>query len=192
MTLLLPIQLKLRKGTTFHLNILFLWIDLNLHGLNSIFDQKLKAKIVFATRYKFKEVKFSETPYEGRQTVTFNYDTYEEEVIIPKGSYFYLTDQPAARILTHLLEPKSNDSFVRWGFMNQIFEQKEYYEDYVMEKLAEKMLMNDSELRREFEEKLKSDEDFRNNSRARLDFFYERSLYPDKQLNVYPILRIEK
>jgi hypothetical protein len=47
-------------------------------------------------------------------------------------------------------------------------------------------------LKKEFEEKLKTDEAFRNNPRARLDFFYERSPYPDKQLNVYPILRIEK
>ncbi|MCK7523764.1 MAG: hypothetical protein MZV64_42150 [Ignavibacteriales bacterium] len=91
-----------------------------------------------------------------------------------------------------MLEPKSADSFVQWGFMNQIFEQKEYYEDYVMEKLAEEMLENDPEIKKEFEEKLKTDEAFRNSSKARLDFFYERSPYPDKQLNVYPILRIEK
>jgi len=44
----------------------------------------------------------------------------------------------------------------------------------------------------EFEEKLTTDENFRNNPKARLDFFYERSPYPDKQLNIYPILRIEK
>ncbi len=75
--------------------------------------------------------------------------------------------------------------------MNQIFEQKEYYEDYVMEKLAEEMLENDPELKKGFEEKLKTDEAFRNNHRARLDFFYERSPYPDRQLNDYPILRIE-
>jgi hypothetical protein len=80
---------------------------------------------------------------------------------------------------------------VQWGFMNQIFEQKEYYEDYVMEKLAEEMLENDAELKKEFEEKLISDENFRNSSKARLDFFYEKSPYPDKQLNVYPILRVE-
>ena len=144
------------------------------------------------TRYKFKDVKFSETSYEGRQTVTFSYDTYSEEVIIPKGSYLFLTDQRSTRILTHLLEPKSADSFVQWGFMNQIFEQKEYYEDYVMEKLAEEMLANDPELKKEFEEKLKSDKAFRNSSKARLDFFYDRSPYPDKQLNVYPIMRIDE
>jgi len=60
-----------------------------------------------------------------------------------------------------------------------------------MEKLAEEILANDPELKKEFEEKLKTDEAFRNSPKARLDFFYERSPYPDKKLNVYPILRIE-
>ncbi len=163
---------------------------LKLHGVHpSFLLSESKKEIV--TRYKFKDVKFAETSYEGRQAVTFSYNTYSEEVIIPKGSYLYLTDQQTARILTHLLEPKSADSFIRWGFMNQIFEQKEYYENYVMEKLAEEMLTNDPELKKEFEEKLNNDETFRNSSKARLDFFYERSPYPDKQLNVYPILRVE-
>jgi len=183
-------SIKVAKGYYIPPEYSFLVDRLKLHGVNPSFLLSESRKVL-VTRYKFKEVTFSETPYEGRQNVTLNYDTYEEEVIIPKGSYFYLTDQPAARILTHLLEPKSNDSFVRWGFMNQIFEQKEYYEDYVMEKLAEEMLQNDPELRKEFEEKLKTDEAFKNNPRARLDFFYERSPYPDKQLNVYPIMRID-
>ena len=151
----------------------------------------MKDTSIQAIRYKFNDVKFSETPYEGRQTVTFNYENYEEKVNLTAGSFYVPTNQRTIKIITHLLEPKSADSFVRWGFMNQIFEQKEYYEDYVMEKLAEEMLENDPELRKEFEERLMNDENFKNNTKARLDFFYERSPYPDKQLNVYPILRIE-
>jgi hypothetical protein len=183
-------SIKVAKGYYIPPEYSFLVDRLRLHGEEPSFLLSESSK-VFVTRYKFKEVTFSETSYEGRQTVTFDYDTYVEEVNIPKGSYLFLTDQRSARVLTHLLEPKSADSFVQWGFMNQIFEQKEYYEDYVMEKLAEEMLANDPEIKKEFEEKLKTDEAFRNNHRARLDFFYERSPYPDKQLNVYPIFRIE-
>ena len=40
----------------------------------------------------------------------------------------------------HLLEPQGPDSFVAWGFFDAIFEQKEYGEDYVVEKLARDML----------------------------------------------------
>lgn len=184
-------SVKVAKGYYVPPEYSFLAEKLHLHGLNAILIEN-ELKDVEVTRYKFKDVKFAASPYEGRQTVTFNYDTYTEEVNIPKGSYLYLTNQRTARVLTHLLEPKSADSFVRWGFMNQIFEQKEYYEDYVMEKLAEEMLANDPELKKEFEEKLKTDEAFRSSSKARLDFFYERSPYPDKQLDVYPILRIEE
>jgi hypothetical protein len=183
-------SLKIAKGYYIPLEYSYLLSRLSLHGIE-IGSIVRRDTVVMVTRYKFKEVKYEPTSYEGRQRVSFVCDTYTEEVKIPAGSFYYSTDSRTARVLTHLLEPKSLDSFVRWGFMNQIFEQKEYYEDYVMEKLSEEMLMNDPELRREFEEKLKKDEAFRNNPRARLDFFYERSPYPDKQLNVYPILRIE-
>ena len=183
-------SIKVAKGYYIPPEYSFLVDRLKLHGIDPSFLLSESSKVI-VTRYKFKDVKFSETPYEGRQTVTFNYDIYSEEVIIPEGSYFYLTNQRAARILTHLLEPKSADSFFQWGFMNQIFEQKEYYEDYVMEKMAEETLANDPELKKEFDEKLSTDEEFRSNPQARLDFFYYRSPYPDKQLNVYPILRVE-
>lgn len=183
-------SVKIAKGYYIPPEYSFLADRLKPHGLNSILIED-ELKDVKVTRYKFKDVNFAAGPYEGRQSVTFSYDAYTEKVNIPKGSFLFLTDQRTARVLTHLLEPKSADSFVRWGFMNQIFEQKEYYEDYVMEKLAEEILAKDPELRSEFEEKLAADQPFKNNSRARLDFFYERSPYTDKQLNVYPILRIE-
>ena len=183
-------SIKVAKGYYIPPEYSFLVEKLKLHGIEPSFFIR-ESRIDTVTRYKFKNVKFSESPYESRQTVTFDYDIYEEEVEIPKGSYFFLTEFSNGRLLTNLLEPKSADSFIRWGFMNWIFEQKEYYEDYVMEKIAEEMLENDPQLRAEFEEKLMTDENFKNNFRARLDFFYERSPYPDKQLNVYPILRIE-
>ena len=162
---------------------------IKLHGINpALLISKSRTDLV--TRYKFKNIKFAENSYEGRQLVTFEYDTYSEVVNIPEGSYLFLTDHANARLLTHLLEPKSPDSFVRLGFMNHIFERKEYYEDYVMEEIAEEMLANDPELKKHFETKLKNEEEFRNDPRARLDFFYERSPYFDKQKNLYPILRI--
>jgi hypothetical protein len=80
------------------------------------------------------------TSNEGRQRVSFEYDTYKEKSSFPAGTFYVSTNQRTVRIITHLLEPKSPDSFVQWGFMNQIFEQKEYFENYVMEPMAEEML----------------------------------------------------
>ncbi|HSL90465.1 MAG TPA: M14 family metallopeptidase [Ignavibacteriaceae bacterium] len=143
------------------------------------------------TRYKFNNVRMNNTSNEGRQRVSFEYETYKEKAIIPVGSFYVSTNQRTVRVITHLLEPKSPDSFVQWGFMNQIFEQKEYFENYVMEPMAEEMLKNDPELKKEFEKKLAEDEAFRNNPYERLNFFYKRSPYWDKALNLYPIVQID-
>jgi hypothetical protein len=145
---------------------------------------------VTVEKYKFFNVEFDSSSYEGRQRVNFDIEIINEEIILDQEMIYIPTNQKVMRVIVNLLEPQSADSYVRWGFMNQIFERKEYYEEYVMEKLAEEMLANDPNLKREFEIKLKNDEAFRNDSRARLDFFYERSPYYDEQKNVYPILRI--
>jgi hypothetical protein len=52
------------------------------------------------------------------------------------------------------------------------------------------MIEQNPELKKEFEEKLKSDEEFRNDPRARLNFFYERSPYFDEKFKVYPVMRV--
>lgn len=162
---------------------------LRLHGVE--IDLLSEDKEMTMTKYKFKNVKFNTSPYEGRTPVTVNYDTLKVIEKIPKGSLIVKCNQRTLRVILTALEPKSTDSFLRWGFMNQIFEKKEYFEPYVMEKEAELMLKNNPQLKKEFEQKLMSDEQFRNNPDARLNFFYERSLYFDSKLNVYPIFRIE-
>lgn len=145
---------------------------------------------VVVERYKFNNVKFANNSYEGRQRVSFDIEKFEEELLIPAGSFIIPTNQRTIRIIAHLLEPKCEDSFVQWGFMNQIFEQKEYFENYVMEKIAEEMLKENPGLKKEFENKLAEDESFRKNPFERLNFFYKKSPYWDKQLNVYPVMRL--
>jgi len=161
---------------------------ITFHGIES--ELRAAGEELNVERYQFSNVKFDSASYEGRQRVNFDYFTTKEKIILEKDMIYIPSAQRTLRVIVNLLEPGSADSYIRWGFMNQIFEQKEYYEDYVMEKLAEDMLSNDPELKKEFEAKLEIDESFRNNPRARLDFFYERSPYVDKQRNVYPILRV--
>ena len=106
---------------------------IRLHGIRV--DQMKEAKQLPVTRYKFKDIKFAASPYEGHQGVTCKYDAILLTETIPSGTFVIYTRQRTARVLGHLLEPKSGDSFLRWGFMNAIFERKEYFEDYVMEKV---------------------------------------------------------
>ncbi len=162
---------------------------LKFHGVHV---EVLKEEKSFnVTKYKFKDVKFSQTPYEGRQRVNFDYDELRETVSVHAGTFYVSTNQRAIRVLLHLLEPKSDDSFVKWGFFNTIFERKEYFEAYVMEEIALQMIENNFELKAEFEKRLTEDESFKNNPYERLNFFYERSPYFDSQFLVYPVLRIE-
>ncbi len=60
----------------------------------------------------------------------------------------------------------------------------------MVEKLAREMLAANPQLREEFEKRLASDPSFAANPHARLQFFYQRSPYWDKQMNLYQVGRI--
>jgi hypothetical protein len=147
--------------------------------------------------YRFQDVKWQERPFEGRHPVTFEAKPIRETRTYPAGSVLVRLDQPAAKIAIYLLEPDSGEGFVSWGFFDTIFEQKEYAEDYVLEKLAREMLAPpsaglapDPKLKKEFEERIRSDKEFAGDPRQRLAFFYERSPWWDSRINVYPVARV--
>lgn len=140
--------------------------------------------------YRFSEAKFAPSSFEGRVAVTVKSSPLRERRTYAAGSVVVPMAQRASRVALHLLEPDAPDSFISWGFFNPIFEQKEYAETYVLERLAREMLARDEKLRREFEQKLAADPQFTKSTRARLNFFYERSPYLDAQLNLYPVGRV--
>lgn len=161
---------------------------LSAHGLRL---QRLAAPAELEVEsYRFVEVKWASWPFEGRLRASYKIATMREKRAFAAGSIVIPLAQPASRVAIHLLEPDAPDSLASWGFFNAIFELKEYAEDYKLEKLARQMLEQDPELRREFEERLKRDEKFAASAEARLRFFYERSPYWDRQLNLYPVGRI--
>ncbi len=161
---------------------------IKLHGIK-VDTMKNNASVNIEI-YKFKNIEFPKYPYEGRFSPNFQYDILKEKVEISAGTFVISTNQRNAGLIAHLLEPKSRDSFLKWGFFNIIFERKEYFEEYAMEPIAEKMADENPKLKDEFLNKLKTDEQFRNNPRQRLNFFYERSPYYDKKHNVYPVMRV--
>lgn len=158
------------------------------HGLRL---QRLSAPAeIEVESYRFSDVKWASRPFEGRLRVSYKTSTVLERRKYLAGSILIPLAQPSSRVALQLLEPDAPDSFVSWGFFNAIFEQKEDAEDYKLEKLAREMLARDENLRREFDERLKSDPQFAASPGARLRFFYERSPYWDKQMNLYPVGRI--
>ncbi len=169
------------------------WTDiidrLKLHAVKmTVLKKPRSIKVKY---YKFSNVKFRNTPYEGHQTLTgFDLEENEGEWGFPAGSVIIDMNQRTAKIVAHLLEPKAQASFVGWGYMNAIFEQKEYSEQYVMEPLARKMLAEDPALKAEFENKMKSDSVFASNPWTMLNWFYSHTPYWDNRFNCYPVGRV--
>ena len=160
---------------------------LALHGIHF---RKLKREVtaVFET-YHFSEVSFDPVPYEGRQPARYQTRPVVETRSLPAGSLFIRLNQRCNAVILGLLEPDAPDSLVRWGFLSPIFEEKEYGEAYVLEKLAAQMLEDNEALRSEFEDRL-GEEGFASSPAARLKFFYDRSPYKDPWMNAYPIVRV--
>jgi hypothetical protein len=160
------------------------------HGLR--LQRLAEGTTIEVESYRFSDVKWSPASFEGRVNVTQKNRVVIERRLYPAGSVVVPMAQPASRVALYLLEPDSPDSLVAWGFFNAVFEQKEYGEGYVLERLAREMLAKDEKLRREFEHRLATDPQFARSPRARLSFFYDRSSYADPQLNLYPVGRVTK
>jgi len=140
--------------------------------------------------YQMSEPKWSSTSFENRVTVAFKQTPIKEKRSYAVGSIVVATAQETANVAIHLLEPAGPDSFVYWGFFNSVFEQKEYAESYILEKMAPEMLAKDPKLQDEFNRRL-LDPAFARSQRARLMFFYEHSpYYLAQKVGVYPVGRI--
>jgi hypothetical protein len=154
-------------------------------------------------RYHCAGMTWQEPPFEGRHPI-FNGEAMSspgkfgecksatETVTIPTGSVVVPMQQRLASVAIQWLEPLAPDSAMRWGFFDTIFEQKEYGEMYVLERLAREKMAADPALKAEFEKKVTNDAAFAGNPYARLEFFYERTPWFDaNQVGVYPVLRVK-
>ncbi|MDZ4813421.1 MAG: M14 family metallopeptidase [Pseudomonadota bacterium] len=161
---------------------------LDLHGIT--YTRLDSDKRLRASAYRFDKVEWARQPFEGRLPIT-TLEQHEEsaEFAVPAGSVLVNTAQPRGDLAMHLFEPQAPDALIRWGFFNAIFEQKEYAEPRVLERMARNMLAADSELQAQFDEKLK-DPVFAADRWARLYFFYQRSPYFDAEYMRYPVLKL--
>jgi hypothetical protein len=165
------------------------WTDvidrLELHGVE--FQRLSKPWILPVRSWKLSNPKWSRSPYEGRFRVSYEAEAFNQVRTFPPGTVVVDMNQRAARVAAHLLEPAGDDSCVRWGFFNAVFEQKEYIESYMIEELARLMLEEDEELRKEFEEKKASDTEFAESPRQIRRWFYKRTPYWDDRIGIYPV-----
>jgi murein tripeptide amidase MpaA len=154
-------------------------------------------------RYRCSGMQWKDAPFEGRhplfggegggaQPGRFGQCTLTAETMtFPAGSVVAALNQRLSKVAIHWLEPEAPDSAVRWGFFDSIFEQKEYGEGYVLEKLARENMAKDPALKAEFEHRIQNDPRFAASPRARLEFFYERSpWYLENRIGEYPVGRL--
>jgi hypothetical protein len=88
-----------------------------------------------------------------------------------------------------VLEPQSTDSYFNWNFFDGILQQKEYFDPYLFEDLADSLLDSKPGLRKEFEEMKKEDSLFRNDAQAQLEFIYSNTMR-ELEFMRYPVGRI--
>ena len=164
---------------------------LKLHGIEMTeIDRDRYAKEKSYQQFRVKEHQFASAPFEGQTRVNATFGLEDVSVRAPKGSMLVPTDQTLGRLAVALLDPRGPDSFFAWGYFNSIFQRTEYIENYAVIPLAKQMMEEQPKLKAEFEQRLKSDQEFASDPRARLDFFYKRSPYYDTTYKQYPILVI--
>jgi hypothetical protein len=159
---------------------------LKLHGIQyEILKAPLKTK---AEAFRTKIISSGKGPNESHQRMEYEgaWEAVESEELA--GSLKVDLNQPQAKLAMLLLDPSSADSLLAWGYMNQIFERKEYMEAYVAEEVAETMLKLPT-IKAEFDEKLK-DPDFAKDPEKRLDFFAQRHQSFDQKYLMYPVIRL--
>jgi hypothetical protein len=164
---------------------------LDAHGIR--YQRIDRPVTIHAEGYQLDDPSWAGKPFEGRLMLRdFTQRTVPREVTLPAGSVIVPLDQRTANVAINLLEPQAPDSLLHWGFLNAIFEIKEYGEPRVVEQLAREMLAKDPALHAEFQHKLHDDPAFAANSSARLQFFFERSpWYTAQHVGAYPVLRLD-
>lgn len=144
------------------------------------------------TAYLIEDYKTGPRPYEGHYLHTgIRVRKLRQRIELRAGDWLIPTAQPARRYLMETLEPTAPDGFLAWGFFDAVLQQKEYFSDYVFEETAARMLRENPELKKEFEEAKRADAELAKNPETQLDWLYKHSAhYEDEHLR-HPVFRVE-
>lgn len=132
-------------------------------------------------------------PYEGHfyhKELTITRST-TQEYHFKKGDFIITPTSYTAKFLTHVMHPTSKDSYLRWNYFDEIFQQKEWFSPYVFEDLAVEILKKDNELKERFEKKKIEDTSFAEDAFQQLYYIYKNSKYFENTYNRYPVFRVQ-
>lgn len=158
------------------------------HGIEmEILEEAKEVELEFS---KVNEFKMVSQPYEGLMRFqSFDLTKENRKVTLQPGSVRVKSKQALGELAVILLEPESVDSFFQWGYFNSVLAQTEYMETYIMEPLIAKMLAEDEDLKKRFEEEKASNAEFAKSPRQIYRWFYEQTPYFDQNWKVIPVGR---
>jgi Zinc carboxypeptidase len=142
--------------------------------------------------YRFSNLKFATSQFEGRVMADFDVKPVKEKILIPAGSYWVPMNQRRARLILSMLEPQAPDSLAKWGFCDAILSGGGRGAEgaYLLEPVARRMMADSPELRKQFEDKVAGDPAFAADAQARLMWWWERSNYQPGDAGRYPVVRV--
>lgn len=138
------------------------------------------------------DFKSGSRPYEGHYLHREVKNTEQEELVfIPKGSIWIPCDQNKLHFIMTVLEPRCEDSYFAWNFMDSYIQEKEYFSAYVFEDEASQLLKENPRLREMLETKKSMDPEFAKSAEAQLFFVYQNSQrFEKKTFNRLPIYKV--
>jgi hypothetical protein len=162
--------------------------------LNEVVMKRLPKDTTLEVKYyRIEDFKTSKSPYEAHYPHNSTIVSANSSAVkFHKGDYWISVDQPAERFLAEVLEPQGVDSYFNWNFFDPILQQKEYFSPYVFEEIALKLLEENTALKKEFDQKKSSDQDFSNSWYAQLNFIYQRSPHHETAYMRYPVYSVIK
>ena len=136
------------------------------------------------------DFKTVQSPYESHY---MHYETHVRDTMetlkFSAGDWFIPMEKSTDYFVVSVLDPRGADSYFTWNFFDGILQQKEWYSPYVFEDEEVEILEKNPELKGAFDKKLHSDEDFRNNPRARLYYIYKNSYHFEPSFMRLPVFR---
>lgn len=148
--------------------------------------------IINASSYYIQDAQFLKYPYEGHFLLKdMKVEKRRQQRAFLEGDYLVSTQQKNIRFIMSVMEPQAVDSYLRWNFYDEIYQQKEHFSSYVFEDTAEQLLKDDAELKAAFEDWKKENPELLGDGYNSLRFIYEHSEYYEKEHLRYPVARIE-
>jgi len=147
--------------------------------------------LVEAAVYYIRDYNTVKNPYEGHylhSAVKVESDTQRIQCFA--GDYIISCNQSKNRYIIETLEPQAPDAFFAWNFFDAILQQKEWFSDYLFEEEAERILIENPALKKEFDEKKSADPGFSKSSWGMLSWIFENSKWKEPSHLRYPVLRL--